>query len=289
MSRAFRAVAVAYALALGVAVLAGFAVPCERPLWIALAGDVAATFVVFAFSVAFRNSSFYDAYWSVAPLAIAVYWALFAESAAVSGARQAVVLLLIGWWGVRLTWNWARGWQGLSHEDWRYVDLQRQHGRAYWAVSFSGLHMMPTLIVFAGLLPAYAALSLGTRPWGWLDGVALAVTGAAILCEQVADRQLLRFRRSSPGPEAVLQTGLWAWSRHPNYLGEMGFWWGLFLFGLAARPGWWWAGVGALAISVMFRTVSLPLIETRMQERRPGYADVQRRISMVLPRPPRAA
>ncbi len=80
---------------------------------------------------------------------------------------------------------------------------------------------------------------------------------------------------------------MWAWSRHPNYLGEMGFWWGLYLFGLAANPDWWWTIVGPLAITLMFRFVSLPMIETRMRERRPGYADFAARSSLVLPRPPR--
>ncbi len=67
----------------------------------------------------------------------------------------------------------------------------------------------------------------------------------------------------------------------------MGFWWGLWLFALAADPGWWWTGVGPLAITLMFYFVSLPMIETRMKERRPGYAAYAARSSLVLPRPPR--
>lgn len=284
MQRAAGAVFLAYAVALATAIVVAHAVPAERPLWIAAWGDVAATLVVFAFSFGFRNSSFYDAYWSLAPIAIAVYWISSAESIGVDPTRQTVVLLLVVWWGARLTWNWARGWGGLGHEDWRYVQLREQTGSAYWGVSLVGLHLMPTVFVFLGLLPLYAALSVGVRPWGLLDGMAVLVTGGSVLLEQTADRQLLRFRRSDPAPGSVLASGLWARSRHPNYLGEIGFWWGLFLFGLSARPGWWWTGIGALAITGMFRIVSLPLIETRMLERRPGYAEQQRRVPLLLPR-----
>jgi len=284
VARAFGLVGLAYALALAAGSAAAWLAPVERPLWVAAVADAVATCVVFAASARYRNSSFYDPYWSLAPIAIALYWGLAAESPRVDAARQLCVAALIAWWGLRLTWNWARGWRGLDHEDWRYRQLQQQSGRAYWLVSFVGIHMLPTAIVFLGLVPAYAALSLGERPWGLLDSLAACVTAAAILCEQTADRQLLRFRRAGPAPEAILATGLWARSRHPNYLGEMGFWWGLALFGLAAVPEWWWAAAGALAISLMFRAVSLPLIESRMCERRPGYAEHQGRVPMVLPR-----
>jgi steroid 5-alpha reductase family enzyme len=284
MQRAAGAAFLAYAVALATAIVVGHAVPAERPLWIAAWGDVAATLAVFAFSFGFRNSSFYDPYWSLAPIAIAVYWTASAERVGVDPTRQTAVLVLVGWWGARLTWNWVRSWGGLTHEDWRYVRLRQQTGGAYWLVSLAGLHMMPTVIVFLGLLPLYPALSVGVRPWGLLDALAVLVTGGAVLLEQTADRQLLRFRRSDPDPRSILASGLWARSRHPNYLGEIGFWWGLFLFGLSARPGWWWSGIGALAITLLFRGVSLPLIETRMLERRPGYAEHQKRVPLLLPR-----
>jgi steroid 5-alpha reductase family enzyme len=284
VQRAATAVFLAYAIALAAAIVAGQLSPAESPLWIAAWGDGVATLVIFAFSVGFRNSSFYDPYWSLAPIAIAVYWIASAESIGVDPTRQAAVLVLVSWWGIRLTWNWARGWGGLAHEDWRYVRLREQSGSAYWLVSLVGIHGMPTLLVFLGLLPLYAALSVGVRPWGLLDALAVLFTGAAILLEQTADRQLLRFRQGDPDPRAILASGLWARSRHPNYLGEIGFWWGLYLFGLAARPGWWWTGIGALAITVMFRIVSLPLIETRMLGRRDGYAEHQKRVPLLLPR-----
>lgn len=286
MTRAFTWIIVAYLLALAVAVGVARAVPSDHPLWIALWADVAATFVIFAFSVAFRNSSFYDPYWSVVPPVLVIYW-IAAAAPGVPAARQGVAAALVFAWGVRLTWNWARGWAGLHHEDWRYVDLQEKTGRWYWLVSFSGIHMMPTLWVFGGCLALYPTLAVGTHAVGPLDLLAVLVTGSAVWIEFQADQELRRFR-SDPArrPEDVLDTGVWSWSRHPNYLGEMGFWWGLWLFGLAADPAWAWTVVGPLAITLMFRFASLPMIETRMLERRPErFAAYQQRTPMVLPWP----
>jgi steroid 5-alpha reductase family enzyme len=286
MGRDFKWIGIAYAVAGAAAIIVAVWVDWQHPLAVALAADVAATLVIFGFSVAFNNSSFYDAYWSAAPPPIALYFIWCAPPEA-SGLRQLVVFALVSWWAVRLTWNWARGWGGLRHEDWRYVDLRGSTGGAYWLVSFLGLHLLPTLQVFLGCLALYPALVAGTRPFNWLDLMAAAVTGGAIWIEMRADIELRRFRLTKPPAEAILGTGVWAWSRHPNYFGEISFWWGLWLFGLAAAPAYWWTVIGPLAITLMFRFASLPLIETRMLSRRPAYAERQQRVSMVVPWPPR--
>ena len=288
--RAFAWIGVAYAVALTVALAVVRALPETGPLATAFWADVAATGVIFAFSVAFRNSSFYDAYWSVAPIAIVFYWIACAIPE-VPAARQGLVAALVLAWGLRLTGNWARGWTGLDHEDWRYRDLQEKTGRFYWLVSFSGIHMMPTLWVFGGCLALYPALVVGTRAPGVLDFVAMLVVGTSIWLEYQADQELRAFRTDpARRPEDVLDRGLWSLSRHPNYLGEMGFWWGLWLFGLAADPGWAWTAVGPAAITLMFRFASLPMIETRMLEKRPeAFAAYQQRVPQVLPRPGRRA
>ena len=106
----------------------------------------------------------------------------------------------------------------------------------------------------------------------------------AITLQMASDFQLHAFAdRAEPG--ASLDTGLWARCRHPNYLGEIGLWVGLALFGLAAYPaGWLWVGLGAIAMILMFRFASIPMMEERSLERRPEYADVMARIPMLLPR-----
>jgi steroid 5-alpha reductase family enzyme len=252
------------------------------PLWrVVAAADMVATVVVFAFSFVLDNSSVYDAYWSVAPMAIAPALALVGEAPV---ARKVVVTALVLVWGARLTYNWARGWQGLAHEDWRYVE-QRRHGRVYWVVSFVGLHTMPTVLVFGGCLALFPALVTGTEPLGALDVLAFAVTAGAIALEGVADQQLRAFRLSGPAPGTILETGVWAWSRHPNYLGEVSLWWGLALFALAADHAAWWVLAGPAAITLLFSFVSVPLLDKRSLARRPEYAEHMARVPALFPWP----
>jgi steroid 5-alpha reductase family enzyme len=192
-----------------------------------------------------------------------------------------MALVLI--WSTRLTLNWALRWRGMGHEDWRYVDLRGKHGSWYWIVSFFGIHLMPTVLVFLGCLPLVPALGEPQTAAGLLDMVALLVTGFAIWIEARADLEVTRFKQRQKGKAALLQSGLWSLSRHPNYLGEILFWWGLYIFGLAADPSYWWTVIGPLSITVLFLTISIPMIEKRMLALKPEYAAYQAKTPVLIP------
>jgi steroid 5-alpha reductase family enzyme len=281
--RGLALVALAYLAGLGAALAVARALPGRDPLLVAGLADVAATLAVFAFSVAADNSSVYDPYWSVAPIPMAGYWAVQGGL----GVRQALLLLLVGAWGVRLTGNWVARWRGLADEDFRYREIRARAGRLYWPASLLSIHLLPTGWVFLGMLPAHTALTAPGRPAGPLDLLAGLVTAGAIAVEAVADRQLRAFLRERRDPAAVLDRGLWAWSRHPNYLGEVLFWWGLFLFGLAADPGRAWTAVGPLSITLLFLLVSVPWMDRRMRERHPEWIPHMACTPALFPRPPR--
>jgi steroid 5-alpha reductase family enzyme len=271
-------VAYLFALAAAAAVVDRFS--DHGPLAAAAIADLIATLLVFAFSRALDNSSVYDPYWSVAPIAMAVYWAWPAVGGQPIGWRALIVAVLVAIWGVRLTANFLTHWRGLDHEDWRYADFRRRTGGWYWLVSLFGFHLFPTVIVFVACIPVYSACT-ARGDLGGLDLVAAIVTLAAIVIEAVADRQM---RRAAPRADgATFRRGLWAVSRHPNYFGEILFWWGLYLFALAADLKAWWTIVGPLGVSVLFVTVSIPLIETRMLRRRPDYERVRAEVSMLIP------
>jgi steroid 5-alpha reductase family enzyme len=282
---AFAVVAGSYLAAGAAALLAVGLLPRADPITTTLAADLVATGVVFAASMLLANSSVYDPYWSVVPPVVAVAWAAAGPDGLPS--RRLVVVALVVAWGMRLTGNWARSWTGLGQEDWRYIQLREQTaGRLpWWLVSLGGIQLMPTLVVFAGMLPLWPALT-GSRPIGLLDLAALAVTAVAIAVETVADLQLHRFIGDPANRGKVADRGLWAYSRHPNYLGEIGFWWGLWLFGLAADPSWWWTVAGPLVMVLLFATASIPLMDRRSLQRRPGYAEYLRRVPLI-PRPRR--
>lgn len=219
-----------------------------------LIADIAATSVIFMFSLSFRNSSFYDAYWSVAPIILAFAYLLNNDDGLLL--RQLAVILLTIMWGVRLTWNWAKGWQGLSHEDWRYVNLRQQTGRFWWPVNFLGIHLFPTLLVTTGAI--------------WL--------------ETRADIELNDFRRIRRSREEFLTTGIWGWCRHPNYLGEIGFWVGLFIFGYAAQSDASnYIATGPLVMILLFLFVSIPMIDKKLTADKPGYEKHKQSTLALIP------
>jgi steroid 5-alpha reductase family enzyme len=269
-------VVVAYAVALFAAAMAARLVGGRHPIVVAALADIVATIVVFAFSVALDNSSVYDPYWSVAPLPIAISWV----SGGV-GLRQVLVIALFASWGARLTANWALRWRGPADEDFRYVEIRGKTGRLYWPASFFSIHLFPTAWVFGGMLPAFPALT--RTGFTIVDIAAMLVTGTAIAVEAIADLQLRRYLRSPHRPEDILATGLWSVCRHPNYLGEVLFWWGIFLFGVAADPHWAWSAIGALAITLLFVLVSVPWMDRRMLSRHPAWAAHMKRTPALLP------
>lgn len=280
----FALVAAAYLLA-GVAAWAVcLALAGHHPVTVALWADVVATLAVFGCSMAVANASLYDPYWSVAPPVIAIAWAAVAGSGV--AARQVLVIALILLWALRLTGHWAGTWRGLGHEDWRYVDLRTgTAGRLpWWLVNLGGIQLLPTLVVFAGMLSVWPALT-GARGFGPLDVLAAAVTLAAIGLEGLADAQLKRFAADPAHRGRIADVGLWRWVRHPNYLGEIAFWWGLWLFGLAAAPGWWWSVLGPAVMVALFAFASVPLMDRRSLARRPGYGEHMLAVPALLPRP----
>jgi steroid 5-alpha reductase family enzyme len=242
---------------------------------------------VFVFSIVFDNSSIYDPYWSVAPPLIALYWLTAGGIPERIPLRSLLALALVVLWGSRLTFNWARRWSGMDHEDWRYRAFRERYKSLYWPVSFLGIHLFPTLIVFVGCLSLYPVMNLTSESissFGLLDLLAVAVTLTAIFLEATADRQLHRYKQGSPEPGQILDRGLWARCRHPNYLGEVTFWWGLYFFGLAASPAHWWFVIGPLAMSGLFIGVSVPWMDRYLLSRKNGYAEHMQHVPALLPR-----
>ena len=281
-------VVAAYSCALAAAVLVLWLLPVgvgpagwPPAIFEAALADAVATAVVFAFSVGWRNSSLYDPYWSVAPPLLALYW--WIQAGYPLDLPVVAMFGLVGLWSVRLTLNWLKGWQGLDHEDWRYRQLQAQTGVWYWPVSLLGIHFFPTLLVFLGCLPVYAVIMASEPPVGWLVRLSVLVGVAALLLETRADLELHRFRAHRRSAAEVLDAGVWRWCRHPNYLGEIGFWVALAGLALSVGAPVLWACGGALAMVGLFAGISIPMIERKLAADKAGYGDYQARVPMLLP------
>jgi steroid 5-alpha reductase family enzyme len=281
--RSLLLVALAYLTALGAAWAVAVAIGPERPVWALGSGYLVSALVIYLWSLACDNGSMFDPWWSVLP-PVAALWLASGGTAGVPDLRVALVLIVVWIWAVRLTSNWARDWPGLHHEDWRYLDLYTKGPKAL--IRLLAVHLFPCVVVFLGSLPLVPALVWGTRSVGALDWTALVIGIAAAVIEFVADEQMRRFARTkSPGD--VMDRGMWRYSRHPNYFGEILFWWSLWLFALAAAPAWWWTVIGPLAMVTMFLAASIPMLDDRSRARRPSFAAYAKRTSAIVPWPPR--
>jgi len=288
---AFTLVFVAYIIATGTAIGLGFLLfNLVHPLLLIFILDIVATLVIFIFTIIFNNISFYDPYWSVQPIVIAIYWLVCGINNGYDFnrmIRQILILSLVSFWGIRLTTNWIRGWKGLKHEDWRYVKYRQENPRIFWLIAFIGLVMMPTLLVYLGCISMYPALVTSMKEFNYLDIIALIVTISAILIEFIADEQLFVFSKVNNDPSKVMNLGLWGVSRHPNYFGEISFWWGLFFFALAADFNYLWTICGPISMILLFMVISIPLMEKYQTMKRKEYIDYKKKVSMLIPWFPR--
>lgn len=243
--------------------------------------DTAATVMIFIFSVSLKNSSVYDAYWSLTPMVMSL--CLFIGNKAFS-VWQIIFLTVFTIWSVRLTLNWVSVTTGFSYEDWRYKKFRAETPKKFWPfVNFFGIHYMPTLIVFGGMLPVFEIIK---NPLGIKSLPGIAITASGILLEFFSDRQMHAFLANDEKKD-ICRCGLWKYSRHPNYLGEITVWLGVFLTMLPYSLSKWYYGFGFAAVTVMFLIISIPLMEKRQKSRREAYGDYCKTTSMLLLMPNR--
>ena len=242
--------------------------------------DVLATIVVWAFGLLYENVSVYDPYWSVFPPVAFLLWAFHTGVWSV----PVILLLVASWyWGWRLTRNWAITFKGIGHEDWRYTKYRSQHPLVFHLINLFGLNMMPTLVVFAAMLPGLKLFEPLNTPLSTLNYCLLAigflVCLASATIQLIADKQSHDFRAAHPGQ--VCNVGLWKHGRHPNYFGEIQFWWGIWIMYASLNGIDMYIG-GAIAMTALFLGISIPLMEKRQLQNKPGYAEYRKQTRILI-------
>jgi steroid 5-alpha reductase family enzyme len=235
--------------------------------------DLIATVIIWVIGSLFKNASVYDPYWSVAPLIMV--WPFVSKF----DAKSFLILFVIGLWGLRLTFNWVLSFDGIRSQDWRYTQYQTKFPKLWPLVNLFGIHLMPTVIVLGVMIPAFLGLQ-SENPLNVFGIIAACVSLLGIGLEHFADSQSRRFRLSHHGK--VNDSGLWKYSRHPNYLGEITMWWGIFFILLAIDPSKYLFFLGPLANTLLFVFISIPLMEGRQIKNKPDYAAYQAKTSMLL-------
>lgn len=251
------------------------------------AGFVAVTmFGMWLLSLALRDASIVDIFWGLGFAGIATLGGILGAG---TSERRVLLGVLTVLWGVRLGAYLFR--RNVGHgEDARYQAMRRHHGERFAWVSLRSVFGLQGLAMLIVSLPVIVGQSVPTTaPLGLIEWLGCAVWACGLGFESIGDAQLARFKADPSNEGAVMDRGLWAWTRHPNYFGDFLVWWGLFLIVLPV-PGGVLTAIGPAAMSFLLMRVSgVPLLERRMKRSRPGYAEYAARTPAFFPRPPRSA
>ena len=244
----------------------------------AFAAVAATVTTLWLISVTIRDASIIDAFWG--PLFVAITWVLFATNLDTAGTKQLVTLFLVTAWGLRLAFHLAARNFGMG-EDTRY-QLWRAHGGEYWWLkSFYRVYLLQGAIALVVATPIVAAFRDPEPPF-LINWIGVPIWALGFFIEATADVQLTRFRARPESRGEVIEEGLWARSRHPNYFGDALQWWGLAVFTFTGIT--WWAFIGPLAMTLVFVSLSNEVIERGLVKRRPGYAQYMARTNAFFPR-----
>ena len=240
----------------------------------------AATFIVYIFCLILKNTSIYDPYWSVAPLVMVVLHMVAYQTFNINAIIFAVLVFL---YAFRLTRNWYLTYRGLDpqNEDWRYQKYRNSLPKwKFQIVNFFGLIYIPTFVVYAALIPGLLFMFVSKFSPLAIVGFAFMILGPTL--ELISDYQVHKFIKDNNDHSKVCDYGLWNYSRHPNYLGELTFWFGIMLAFILTNLDIWYFGLGYLLMVLLFVFISIPLMEKHNIEKRPAYIEYKKHTSMLL-------
>lgn len=240
-------------------------------------------------NLATRDPSFIDSWWALGMVAIAWSTFLFVGHA---GAHASLLTALCTLWGLRLglylLWRWRR-----HGPDRRYVAMmthaQTERGWSYAKASLLLVFALQAPLQFLVCLPVQLGQLGSPGPLGPVAWAGAFVAVVGVLFESIGDFQLVAFKADPANAGRVLQSGLWRYTRHPNYFGDACVWWGLWLIAFDAGVGLWSLPGPVLLTVLLTRWSGVPTVEGRMRRQRPEYEAYVQRTSAFIPLPPRKA
>jgi steroid 5-alpha reductase family enzyme len=249
-----------------------------------LAVILAAVTLVWLLSLVKRDVSIVDIFWGLG--FVTLCWFYRSLGPAVTD-RHWLLLLLVTAWGFRLALYLL--WRNWGHEeDRRYQAMRAYRGANFWWMSLLTIFFLQGVLIWLIAMPlAVVQLNAGPPLWAWIDVLGLLFWSIGFFFEAVGDWQLARFKADPANRGRVMNTGLWAYTRHPNYFGDAMVWWGYFLLAVAV-PGSLWAIISPVVMTTLLLKVSgVALLEQTISERRPEYRDYIARTNAFVPGFPR--
>ena len=229
-----------------------------------------------------KDVSIVDSVWSLFFVgALLTWW----SAPDINGPRTLACLVLVGLWALRLSGYLT--WRNWGHpEDRRYQAIRARNQPHYELKSLVIVFALQAGLAWWIALPILPVLK-SAQPWQWLDTLGALIFITGLIIETLADAQMAAFKARPKDSDSVLNTGLWRYSRHPNYFGEAVVWWGFFLMALSAGAPLWLVTSPLLINFLLVKVSGVPLLEQDLAERRPAYRDYIQNTSAFIPRPPR--
>jgi steroid 5-alpha reductase family enzyme len=235
-------------------------------------------------SLALRNSSIVDIFWGTG--FVIVTWAAFLLGDQGYLPRKLLLAALVTVWGLRLSLHILRRNWG-KPEDFRYAKWRQESGARWWWFSFFKVFALQGILLWIISAPLVMGEISPTPTFlGWLEGLAVLVWGIGFFFEAVGDGQLARFKADPASRGKLLNTGVWRYTRHPNYFGDAAQWWGYFLIA-AASGGLWTVFSPILMTFLLVRVSGVGLLEKTLKDSKPGYREYMERTSAFVPWFPR--
>ena len=245
-------------------------------------GYVTALWIV---SLILKNSSIVDIFWGAG--FVLSNWVYFALTPDGFPARKWLIGTLVTIWGLRLSlyilWrNWGKP------EDFRYRKWREEEGERWWWFSFFKVFLLQGFLMWIISAPLLAAqISPNPAKLTFFDFVAVAVWFIGFFFEAVGDWQMARFKANPANKGQVLNTGVWRYTRHPNYFGDAAQWWGYYLVAVAASGGFWTIFSPILMTTLLLRVSGVALLERTLRETKPQYKEYIETTSAFVPWFPR--
>ncbi len=237
-------------------------------------------FLLWIISLPLKNSSIVDIFWGAGFVIVA--WLIFFLTPEGYLPRKIILLSLVTIWGLRLTIHiLLRNWG--KPEDFRYQKWREDSGKIWWFKSFFQVFLLQGILMWIISTPLVFTLqSNSEHHLTILDFLAILVWMIGFLFELMGDIQLTRFKKDPSNKGKVLDSGVWHFTRHPNYFGDSAQWWGYYLLALPA--GGWWTIFSPILMTLMLLKVSgVALLEKTLAVTKPQYKDYIEATSSFIP------